>query len=142
MGRSYPSILIAGQPPGGSRLADLLLPRRAARLDHWSVLLIANVDDAPRDASSAREVKDLRVAAGNAITSVTGSLNAGLPVSILPWPGALGGDPARPSSEWLSASYGPECLMAMQPVTPALHLTLLPLTYLDFLLTLLLITKP
>ena len=59
-------VLIAGQPPGGSRLADLLLPRRAARLDRWSVLLIANVDDAPRDASSAREVKDLRVAAGNA----------------------------------------------------------------------------
>ena len=59
-------VLIAGQPPGGSRLADLLLPSRAARLDRWSVLLIANVDDAPRDASSAQEVKDLRVAAGNA----------------------------------------------------------------------------
>ena len=49
----YIYVLIAGQPTGGSRLADLLLPRRAARLDRWSVLLIANVDDAPRDASSA-----------------------------------------------------------------------------------------
>ena len=48
------------------------------------------------------------------------------PVSTLPRPGAPEEDPARPSSECLSASYGPVSLMAMQPVTPALHFTLLP----------------
>ena len=58
-------VLIAGQPPGGSRWADLLLPRRAARLDRWSVLLIANVDDAPRDASSAASGGERRRAAAS-----------------------------------------------------------------------------
>ena len=40
--------------------ADLLLLSRAARLDRGRGLLIAHVDDAPRDAFSARELKDLR----------------------------------------------------------------------------------
>ena len=50
---------------------------------------------------------------------------------ILPLPGAPGRDPARPSSECISVSYGPVELdgdAARHTRTPSL--TLLPLTYL------------
>ena len=47
-------------PTPTARSADLLLLNRAARLDRGRGLLIAHVDDAPRDAFSARERQDLR----------------------------------------------------------------------------------
>ena len=52
-------------PTPTARSADLLLFSRAARLDRWSVLLIANVDDAPRDASSAARGGERRRAAAS-----------------------------------------------------------------------------
>ena len=55
-------------------MADLLLPRRAARLDRWSVLLIANVDDAPRDASSAASGGERRRAAASGGEGTKGTI--------------------------------------------------------------------
>ena len=59
-----------------ARSADLLLPSRAARLDRGRGLLIANVDDAPRDAISERELQDLRKTAGSHARSYFGRSTA------------------------------------------------------------------
>ena len=63
-------------PPPTARSADLLLPSRAARLDRGRGLLIANVDDAPRDALSERELQDLRKTAGRHARSFYGRSTA------------------------------------------------------------------
>ena len=56
--------------------ADLLLLSRAARLDRGRGLLIANVDDAPRDALSERELQDLRKTAESHARSYFGRSTA------------------------------------------------------------------